>query len=105
MVIHQPTFLADLSHGRVPQHLLLAVCAVAAPLSKQPRLQTSPCRYAGEVFAREAMTLMFDRNKQLICGEDLATAQALCLLQLHDRMGKSLWNGPYHRELSAAEKS
>ncbi|KAF9221330.1 hypothetical protein BS17DRAFT_261427 [Gyrodon lividus] len=97
MVIHQPTFLAALGHGTVPQHLLLAVCAVAAPLSKQPRLKTSPCRYAGEVFAQEAILLMFDKNKQLVCEQNLATAQALLLLQLHDRMGKSLWNGPYHQ--------
>ncbi|KAF8845139.1 hypothetical protein BDN67DRAFT_993825 [Paxillus ammoniavirescens] len=97
MVIHEPTFLAALSLGTVPQHLLLAVCAVAAPLSKQPRLKTSPCRYAGEVFAQEAISLMFDKNKQLVCEENLATAQALLLLQLHDRMGKSLWNAPYHQ--------
>jgi hypothetical protein len=105
MVIHEPTFLAALSLGTVPQHLLLAVCAVAAPLSKQPRLKTSPCRYAGEVFAQEAISLMFDKNKQLVCEENLATAQALLLLQLHDRMGKSLWNAPYHRECFVSKET
>ncbi|KAF9245240.1 fungal-specific transcription factor domain-containing protein [Melanogaster broomeanus] len=105
MIIHQPTFLAALSHGTIPQYLLLAVCAVAAPLSKQPRLKTSPCRYAGEVFAREAFSLMFDNNKHLVCEQNLATAQALVLLQLYDRMGKSLWNGSYHQyALTIVEK-
>ncbi|KAG9312976.1 hypothetical protein JVU11DRAFT_6412 [Chiua virens] len=97
MIIHQPSFLAALSHGTVPQHLLLAVCAVAAPLSKQPRLRTSPCRYAGEVFAQEAVSLMFDKNHKLVCEHSLATAQALLLLQLHDRMGKSLWVGQHYQ--------
>ncbi|KAH7890754.1 hypothetical protein F5I97DRAFT_1974777 [Phlebopus sp. FC_14] len=97
MIIHQPTFLAALSHGIVPQHLLLAVCAVAAPLSRQSRLKTSPSRCAGEYFAQEAMARMFDQKQELICEKSLATAQALCLLQLHDRMGKSLWNGRYYR--------
>ncbi|KAG8220933.1 hypothetical protein J3R82DRAFT_2437 [Butyriboletus roseoflavus] len=97
MIIHQPSFLTALSHGTVPQHLLLAVCAVAAPLSKQPRLKTSPCRYAGEMFAQEAVSLMFDKNYQLVCEHSLATAQALLLLQLHDRMGKSLWFGQHYQ--------
>ncbi|KAF8552403.1 hypothetical protein OG21DRAFT_1443573 [Imleria badia] len=97
MIIHQPSFLTALSHGTVPQHLLLAVCAVAAPLSKQPRLRTSPCRYAGEMFAQEAVSLMFDKNHQLVCEQSLATAQALLLLQLYDRMGKSLWVGQHYQ--------
>lgn len=100
MIIHQPSFLVALSHGTVPQHLLLAVCAVAAPLSKQPRLKTSPCRYAGETFAQEAVSLMFDKNHQLVCEHSLATAQALLLLQLYDRMGKSLWVGQHYRKFS-----
>lgn len=102
MIIHQPSFLAALSHGTVPQHLLLAVCAVAAPLSKQPRLKTSPCRYAGEVFAQEAVSLMFDKNHQLVCEPSLATAQALLLLQLYDRMGKSLWVGQHYRTFASS---
>ncbi|KAI6125450.1 fungal-specific transcription factor domain-containing protein [Pisolithus croceorrhizus] len=97
MIIHQPTFLADLTRRTVPPHLLLAVCAVAASLSKQPGLRTSPCRYAGEPFAQEAAALMFDENRNLTCEHNLATAQALCLLQLHDRMGKSLWAAQYHQ--------
>jgi len=42
------------------------------------------------------MSLMFDKDKNLICERNLATAQALCLLQLHDRMAKSNWTGQYH---------
>lgn len=99
MIIHQPTFLADLTRRTVPPHLLLAVCAVAASLSKQPGLRTSPCRYAGEPFAQEAAALMFDENRNLTCEHNLATAQALCLLQLHDRMGKSLWAAQYHQHV------
>lgn len=95
MIIHQARFLADLSRNAVPPYLLLAVCAVAAPLSKQPKLKTSPSRYAGERFAQEAIALMY-KDRNLNCEPNLATAQALCLLQLHDRMGKSLWNGPYY---------
>ncbi|KAL4063107.1 fungal-specific transcription factor domain-containing protein [Scleroderma citrinum] len=95
MIIHQARFLADLSRNAVPPYLLLAVCAVAAPLSKQPKLKTSPSRYAGEGFAQEAIALMY-KDRNLNCEPNLATAQALCLLQLHDRMGKSLWNGPYY---------
>ncbi|KAI6149823.1 fungal-specific transcription factor domain-containing protein [Pisolithus tinctorius] len=97
MIIHQPTFLADLSRQAVPPHLLLAVCAVGASLSKQPCLRTSPGRNAGEHFAQEAAALMFDENRNLTCEHNLATAQALCLLQLHDRMGKSLWAAQYHQ--------
>lgn len=97
MIIHQPTFLADLSRQAVPPHLLLAVCAVGASLSKQPCLRTSPGRNAGEHFAQEAAALMFDENRNLTCEHNLATAQALCLLQLHDRMSKSLWAAQYHQ--------
>lgn len=52
------------------------------------------------MFAQEAVSLMFDKNHQLVCEHSLATAQALLLLQLHDRMGKSLWFGQYYREFS-----
>lgn len=41
---------------------------------------------------------MFDKNHQLVCEQSLATAQALLLLQLYDRMGKSLWVGQHYRE-------
>ncbi|KAH7927830.1 hypothetical protein BV22DRAFT_244121 [Leucogyrophana mollusca] len=98
MIIHKPTFSVALSRGLVPPYLLHAVCAVAAPLSKQPCLRMSPSRYAGNRYAQEAVSLMFDSNtRKLICEHSLATAQALCLLQLHDRMAKSAWSAPYHK--------
>ncbi|KAJ3566921.1 hypothetical protein NP233_g6690 [Leucocoprinus birnbaumii] len=97
-VIHKPTFTNSLSHNRVPKHLLHAVCALAAPLSKQPRVRTNPARYAGKPFAQEALSLMFDGAGRLVCEPDLATAQALALLLMHDVLTKekgSMWNTRY----------
>lgn len=82
-IIHKPTFSASLAHNRVPAYLLHAICALAAPLSKQPRLRTNPSRFAGKPFAQEALSLMFDGAGRLVCECSLATAQALCLLQAH----------------------
>ncbi|KAG2157841.1 fungal-specific transcription factor domain-containing protein [Suillus bovinus] len=96
MIIHEPSFHHALSHGLVPPHLLLSVCALAAPLSQRPCFKERGSRFAGEVFFQEAMSLMFDKDQNLICERNLATAQALCLLQLHDRMAKSSWRGNYH---------
>ncbi|KAH7914852.1 fungal-specific transcription factor domain-containing protein [Hygrophoropsis aurantiaca] len=97
MIIHKPSFSLALSRGQVPPYLLHAICAVAAPLSKRPWLQESPARNAGNIYAKEAVSLMFDSAGKLICEPSLATAQALCLLQLHDRMAKSIWVAPYHK--------
>jgi Fungal specific transcription factor domain len=102
-IIHKPTFSADLSHNRVPSHLLLAVCALAAPLSKQPRLRTTPTRFAGKVFAQEALSQMFDGAGRLVCDPDLAAAQALCILQVHDIVVKEknmAWGSRYHGNIS-----
>ncbi|KAJ7623318.1 fungal-specific transcription factor domain-containing protein [Roridomyces roridus] len=85
-VIHRPSFATALSHRHVPSYLLYAICALAAPLSRQPRLRTSPPRLAGKPFAREAASLMFDGSGRLLCGADLFTAQALCLLAAHDHV-------------------
>ncbi|KAI4518628.1 hypothetical protein K525DRAFT_367460, partial [Schizophyllum commune Loenen D] len=60
LIFHKPTFTAALTHGVVPPYLVFAMCALAAPLSKQPRLRTTPARYAGRPFAQEALSLMFD---------------------------------------------
>ena len=98
-VIHKPTFSADLSHNRVPSHLLLAVCALAAPLSKQPRLRTTPIRFAGKFFAQEALSQMFDGAGRLVCEPDLAAAQSLCILQVHDIVVNEknmAWGSRYH---------
>ncbi|KAG6910028.1 hypothetical protein DXG01_013752 [Tephrocybe rancida] len=99
IIIHKPTFTAHLAHNRVPIYLLHAVCALAAPLSKQPRLRTSPSRFAGQRFAQEAQSLMFDGAGRLLCERNLATAQALCLLQFHDLKTKDknmFWDSRYH---------
>jgi hypothetical protein len=39
---------------------------------------------AGKVFAQEALSQMFDGAGPLVCKPDLAAAQALCILQMHD---------------------
>lgn len=96
MVIHEPSFHHALTHGLVPSYLLLSICALAAPLSQRPCFKEGGSRFAGEVFFQEAVSLMFDKDQNLICERNLATAQALCLLQLHDRMAKSSWRGQYH---------
>ncbi|GLB41808.1 putative fungal specific transcription factor [Lyophyllum shimeji] len=99
VIIHKPTFSANLAHNRVPTHLLHAVCALAAPLSKQPRLRTTPSRFAGKPFAQEALSLMFDGAGRLVCERNLATAQALCLLQVHDLRTNDknvIWDSRYH---------
>ncbi|KAF8661296.1 hypothetical protein AX16_001395 [Volvariella volvacea WC 439] len=98
-IIHKPTFTAALSHNRVPLFLLHAVCALAAPLSKHPKIRTTPARFAGKPFAQEALVLMFDGAGRLVCKKDLASAQALCLLQIYNLLTKDenmMWNSRYH---------
>ncbi|KAF9485498.1 hypothetical protein BDN70DRAFT_847808 [Pholiota conissans] len=99
VIIHKPTFSSALSHNRVPSHLLLAVCALAAPLSKQPRIRTTPSRFAGKPFAQEALSQMFDGAGRLVVEPDLAAAQALCILQMHDILTEernSIWSSRFH---------
>ncbi|PFH51901.1 hypothetical protein AMATHDRAFT_58110 [Amanita thiersii Skay4041] len=97
-IIHKPSFSTALSHNQVPLHLIHAICALAAPLSKQPRIRTTPPRFAGKPFAQEALSIMFDGAGRLVCEPNLATAQALCLLQLYDIImkDKMSWNTRYH---------
>ncbi|KAF8636421.1 hypothetical protein AX17_003603 [Amanita inopinata Kibby_2008] len=98
-IIHKPSFSTALSHNQVPLYLIHAICALAAPLSKQPRIRTSPPRFAGKPFAQEALSIMFDGAGRLVCELNLATAQALCLLQIHDIITKDKnmsWNTRYH---------
>ncbi|KAK2463681.1 hypothetical protein APHAL10511_004432 [Amanita phalloides] len=99
IIIHKPSFSTALSHNQVSQYLIHAICALAAPLSKQPRIRTNPARFAGKPFALEAMSLMFDGAGRLVCEPNLATAQALCLLQIHDIITKDKnmrYNTRYH---------
>ncbi|KAJ7155539.1 fungal-specific transcription factor domain-containing protein [Mycena crocata] len=83
-IIHKPSFSASLSHSRIPPYLLHAICSLAAPLSRQPRIRTAPPRVSGRKFAHEAISLMFDGSGHLLCDPNLFTAQALCLLMAHD---------------------
>lgn len=101
MIIHKPSFSAALSHNRVPAYLLLAVCALAAPLSKQTRIRTNPVRIAGQGFADDARALMFDKSGRMVCEPNLATAQALCLLQMHESLARPSWTSSYHGSFPA----
>ncbi|KZT27849.1 hypothetical protein NEOLEDRAFT_64616 [Neolentinus lepideus HHB14362 ss-1] len=83
LILHKPSFSAALSHNGVPPYLLHAIYALAAPLSKQPGIRTTPLRLAGKRFFNEAIAMMFDSTGRLCCPPDLVTAQALCLLQMH----------------------
>ena len=91
MIIHKPTFSADLGMNKVPPFLLLAVCAVAAPLCKSIASQAShPC-LAGVPFFQGALELMFDNSGRLLCEPSVSTAQALCLLEMHEIAASHSW--------------
>jgi hypothetical protein len=47
-------------------------------------------------FAQEAASMMFDDSGRLVCEPSLATAQALCLLQMHEWVSQRLWSTRYH---------
>ncbi|KAF7370717.1 hypothetical protein MSAN_00704900 [Mycena sanguinolenta] len=88
-IIHKPSFSASLSHNGVPSHLLFAICALAAPLSRQPHLRsTAPPRLRGKLFANAVDSQLFDRSGHLISDPNLFTAQTLCLLMVHDLIAK-----------------
>jgi len=96
LIVHKPSFYAAFSHNRIPSYLLHAICALAAPLSKQPRIRTNPSQLAAHRFAHEAASLMFDASGRLVCEPNLATAQALCLLQMYELTSKPSWILRYH---------
>ncbi|EIN03808.1 hypothetical protein PUNSTDRAFT_139113 [Punctularia strigosozonata HHB-11173 SS5] len=83
LIIHRPSFDESLRRGSVPHYLLLAILALASIHSKHPAVRTNPPRCAGRQFARDAKTMMFDDEGRLIVESNLATAQALCLLEMH----------------------
>ncbi|GBE86576.1 hypothetical protein SCP_0904550 [Sparassis crispa] len=97
LIIHKPSFSASLSHNRLPEYLVLAVCATAAPLSKTFCAQSSPNpgRLAGVPFFREAVAIMFDSAGRLLSAPCLATAQALCLLEMHEVAASHSWTKTY----------
>ncbi|KAI0741923.1 hypothetical protein C8Q80DRAFT_1110511 [Daedaleopsis nitida] len=91
MVIHKPSFIADFGLNKVPNHLLLAVCAVAAPLSKSIASHASHARLAGVPYFQEALSLMFDQPGRLLCDPTVSTAQTLCLLEMHEIAASHSW--------------
>ncbi|KAI8996568.1 hypothetical protein BD414DRAFT_455429 [Trametes punicea] len=91
MIIHKPSFSANLSLNKVPTYLLLAVCALAAPLHKTVASKASHARLAGVPFFQEALSLMFDHSGRLLCEPSVSTAQALCLLEMHEVAASHSW--------------
>lgn len=95
LIIHKPSFSASLTHERVPQYLILAVCALAAPWCKELTSAAPMPRLAGVPFFQEAVNLMFDASGRLLSEPCLATAQALCLLEMHEIAASHSWTKHY----------
>jgi hypothetical protein len=95
MMIHKPTFMAALSQNRVPSHLILAMCAMSAPLCQSPQVKSQPPRLAGIKFYEGALDILFDSSGRLICEANLQTVQTLCLLEMHDVVAKYSWTKSY----------
>ncbi|RPD64404.1 hypothetical protein L226DRAFT_460309 [Lentinus tigrinus ALCF2SS1-7] len=91
MVIHKPSFIADFGLNKVPYYLLLAVCALAAPLCKTIASKASHPRLAGVPFFQNALALMFDNSGRLLSEPTVSTAQALCLLEMHEIAASHSW--------------
>ncbi|TFY68498.1 hypothetical protein EVJ58_g964 [Rhodofomes roseus] len=91
LILHKPSFSAALSHNRVPEYLVLALCAVAAPLSKSIAAQASIARVAGVPFYQDAVRIMFDNAGRLLSEPTLETAQALCLMEMHEIAASHSW--------------
>ncbi|KAH9983895.1 hypothetical protein BJV74DRAFT_848980 [Russula compacta] len=101
LLIHQPTFIADVSLGRVPSYLLYALCSLAAPFSKHPAVRTDPLRTSGLAYAKAAEEQMFDLHGRLSVDRNLVTAQALCLLETHRSLLSCPWSPPStHHQLA-----
>lgn len=95
MIIHKPSFSAALTHEQLPSYLVLAVCANAAPYSKDATAKAPTQRLAGVPFFQEAVSIMFDASGRLLAEPNLATAQALCLLELHEVSASHSWTKHY----------
>lgn len=95
LIIHKPSFSASLTHERVPQYLILALCALAAPWCKDFASTAPMPRLAGVPFFQEAVNLMFDASGRLLSEPSLATAQALCLLEMHEIAASHSWTKHY----------
>lgn len=95
LIVHKPSFFAALTHERVPQYLVLIICALAAPWCKEIVDRAPMARLAGVPFFQEALSLMFDSKQSLVCEPTLATAQALCLLEMHEVAASHSWTNHY----------
>ncbi|KAI0704283.1 hypothetical protein BC835DRAFT_1262153 [Cytidiella melzeri] len=95
LIIHKPTFSAALSHEKIPSYLVLAVCALAAPWSKDISARAPMARLGGVPFFQEAVSIMFDSSGRLLSEPSLATAQALCLLEMHEVAASHSWTKHY----------
>ncbi|KZP01590.1 hypothetical protein CALVIDRAFT_11748 [Calocera viscosa TUFC12733] len=87
LMIHKPTFLSLLTTGSLPNYILLAVMALAAPFSSHPALRIlSPNRpwQQGEIFAEAARRVLLDRTGNVQLEYTLEVAQALVLLHVHE---------------------
>ena len=91
MIIHKTSFMANFGLNKVPHHLLLTVCAVAAPLSKSAASTAPHARLAGVPYFQQALSLMFDNSGTLICEPSVSTAQTLCLLEMHEIAASHSW--------------
>ena len=91
--------MADVSLGRIPPYLLYALCALAAPFSKQPAVRTDSPRNAGEAYSKAAEELMFDTHGHLSVDRNIMTVQALCLLESHQSLLSLPWpsRSTHHR--------
>ncbi|THH27475.1 hypothetical protein EUX98_g6726 [Antrodiella citrinella] len=95
MIIHKPSFSTALTNEQLPPYLVLAVCAVAAPHSIDIAIKAPSQRLAGVPFFQEAVSIMFDASGRLLAEPNLATAQALCLLELHEVSASHSWTKHY----------
>ena len=95
LIIHKTSFLASLTHERVPKYLILAICSLAAPWAKDIANSAPMPRLAGVPFFEEAVSLMFDASGRLLSEPSLATAQALCLLEMHEVAASHSWTKHY----------
>ncbi|KAK3674652.1 hypothetical protein LTR78_005374 [Recurvomyces mirabilis] len=61
-LLHKPSFLRKLAHGKIPPVLILAVCAISARFSNHPDLRgTEPAFLRGEQWAGPARDIALSR--------------------------------------------
>lgn len=92
MIFRPATFFDDLYNDRVPSYLVDAICALAAPLSKNPLLDARLNREAGNPFADAALAALFDSQDRLKAN-GVEAAQALVLIQSHKILSRGCMSG------------